>query len=75
MLMCTTIAQFTDQYLVTYSSLTVGNFFQEAFVNPITNARILLYFKMKINPVRTTLSKWELQIPLDYLSAKRRVNN
>ena len=48
---------------------------QEASVNPINNARILPYFKMKINPVQTTSSKFELQLPRDHLLTRQRVKN
>ena len=36
-----------------------------AFVNPIKIARILTHFKMEIAPLQITLSKLELQMPLE----------
>ena len=35
--------------------------FPEAFVNPITINRVFFHFEMEIAPLKTPLSKWELQ--------------
>ena len=43
-------------------SMATVKCFQEAFVYPILITRILPHFKMEIAPLRTPLSKWELQI-------------
>ena len=37
------------------------NTFPKAFVNPITINRLFFNFEMKIAPLQTPLSKWELQ--------------